>query len=143
MFLNPFTNKQITASRIHSDLLRIFQLKPNNLHIDIFIDDQILFQVMAAKNFSSHGFQHQDPDDYTEIHFFNKNKTKTIDAQYNIKNTDLAKAYYYYEEPKGNHNFLRAIGKDPDKIAHTIMDRFKVIYGLKELSSIRIDYNDY
>ncbi|WP_424000843.1 hypothetical protein [Maribacter sp. IgM3_T14_3] len=109
----------------------------------IYIKDQILFQVMPAKNFKDKGLNAQNPNDFVAIHFFNKNKTLTFDKLEKFKSPDLEKEYFHYEEPKGNFNYLKIIGQNPIEIEKELYANFKDIYDLDDLREITIDYADY
>lgn len=109
----------------------------------IYIKDQILFQVMPAKNFEDKGLITSNPNDFVIIHFFNKNKTLTFDKLEKFKSPDIDKEYFHYEEPKGNFNYLKIIGQSPTEIEKEIYANFREIYDLDDLSKISIDYADY
>jgi len=109
----------------------------------IYIKDQILFQVMPAKNFKDKGLNAQNPKDFVAIHLFNKNKTLTYDKLEKFKSPDLEKGYFHYEEPKGNFNYLKIIGQNPIEIEKELYANFKYIYELDDLREITIDYADY
>jgi hypothetical protein len=97
MALGPFKKRGINYSSVLSDLTGIMNKRPNNLHITIFIDDQVLFQLMPARNFKPYGFIAQNGDDLSEVHFFNKNKTKTLYAHPKLQSSQFSKSYFYYE----------------------------------------------
>ncbi|MGB6034703.1 MAG: hypothetical protein WBG42_00445 [Cryomorphaceae bacterium] len=117
--------------------------RPNNLHVLIYIKDQILFQVMPAKNFTDEGLNASNPHDFVALHFFNKNKTLTFDKLSKFKSPDLEKQYLYFEKPKGNFNYVKILGQNPNEIEKEIYTNFNEIYELDDLSEITIDYTDY
>lgn len=143
MIFDIFKKKKRNDQSIATRLTDILNQRPNNLHIMIYIKDQILFQLMPAKNFTDKGLTATDPKDFVAIHFFNKNKTLTYDKLEKFKNPDLEKEYFYYEEPKGNFNYLKIVGQNPIEIEKEIYANFKEIYELDDLSEITIDYAAY
>ena len=143
MIFDIFKKKKRNDQSIATRLTDILNQRPNNLHIMIYIKDQILFQLMPAKNFTDKGLTATDSNDFVVIHFFNKNKTFTYGKLEKFKNPDLEKEYFYYEEPKGNYNYLKIVGQNPIEIEKEIYANFKEIYELDDLSAITIDYADY
>lgn len=143
MIFDIFKKKKRNDQSIATRLTDILNQQPNNLHMMIYIKDQILFQVMPAKNFIEKGLTATNPNDFVTVHFFNKNKTLTFDKLEKFKNADLEKEYFYYEEPKGNFNYLKVVGQNPTEIEKEIYANFKEIYELDDLSEITIDYADY
>jgi len=143
MIFDIFKKKKRNDQSIAAKLTDILNQRPKNLHMLIYIKDQILFQLMPAKNFLEKGLNAKDPNDFVAIHFFNKNKTLTYDKLEKFKNPDLEKDYFYYEEPKGNFNYLKIVGQNPTEIEKEIYANFQEIYDLDDLSEIMIDYADY
>jgi len=143
MIFDIFKKKKKNDQSIAARLTDIMNQRPNNLHMMIYIKDQILFQVMPAKNFKDKGLNAQNPNDFVAFHFFNKNKTLTFDKLEKFKSPDLEKEYFHYEEPKGNFNYLKIIGQNPIEIEKEIYANFKDIYELEDLRGITIDYADY
>lgn len=143
MIFDIFKRKRRNDQSIATRLTDIMNQRPNNPHIMIYVKDQILFQVMPAKNFMEKGLTASDPNDFVTIHFFNKNKTLTFDKLKKFENADLKKEYFYYEEPKGNFNYLKIVGQNPTEIEKEIYTNLKEIYELADLSEITIDYADY
>src|SRR5690554_1500979 len=143
MTFNIFKKSNKNSEAISSRLANILNQKPNNLHVTICIQNQILFQIMPAKNFIQHGFKTDKPNDLVAIHFFNKNKTLTFDSLNNIKDTGIANNYYFYEKPKGNYNYIKSICLNPIEIETEILKNIKEIYELENLNNISIEYADY
>ncbi|QGY44716.1 hypothetical protein GM418_13880 [Maribellus comscasis] len=143
MIFNIFKKDRRNNQSIAIRLTEILNQQPNNLHLMFYIKDQILFQVMPAKNFQNKGLKILDPNDFVAIHFFNKNKTLTFDKLEKFKNSDFEKEYHFYEEPKGNFNYLKIIGQEPSEIEKEVFRNFKEIYELDDLSEISIEYADY
>ena len=143
MIFDFFKKKRRHSDSISARLTDILSQNPNNLHVLIYIKNQILFQVMPAKNFVHNGLIVKDPNDFVALHFFNKNKTLTFDKLEKFKSPHLEKQYFNYEGPKGNFNYLKILGQDPDHIEREIFANFQNIYELDDLSDIKIDYVDY
>ncbi|MCE7993397.1 MAG: hypothetical protein HEP71_15530 [Roseivirga sp.] len=143
MLANLFKRKKGLQRSVASELESIFKQNPTNLQIDIYIKDQILFQIMEAKVFEQYNFQAHSPNNFAALHFFNKNKTLTFDKLSKFQYLDFGDLYYHFEEPKGNHNFIKEIGKTPEDIEREIDAAFKDIYELADLTDITIQYLDY
>jgi len=122
-------------------LQNILKQHPNNLHIQIYIKDQILFQIMPAKNFIQHGFVTENLNDFVILHFFNKSKTLTFDKLNKLE--ENKNDYFYYEKPRKNFNYLKLIGQNPSKIENEIQKSLSDIYELENLNQISIEYVDY
>lgn len=140
MIFNIFKRNKECEQSIATELTSILKQKPKNLHVMVYIKDQVLFQVLPAKNFLSKGLEHSKPNDFVILHFFNKNKTLTFDK---LKTLNLEKNYFFYEEPKENFNYLKVIGQNPNEIEKEIYSIFKEIYELDSLNDINIEYADY
>ncbi len=143
MIFNIFKRKQKDNISISGRLTAILNQHPNNLHITIYIKEQVLFQIMPARNFINNGFKTDRLNDFVVLHFFNKNKTLIFDKLSNIKGTEIEKDFFFFEEPKGNFNYLKSIGNNPKEIEKEIYNNFRTIYELKDLNEITIDYTDY
>ncbi|MDF4201593.1 hypothetical protein PXD56_01415 [Maribacter sp. SA7] len=143
MIFDIFKKKRTNDQSVAARLTDIMNQRPNNLHMVIYIKDQILFQVMPAKNFKDKGLNAQNPNDFVAIHFFNKNKTLTFDKLEKLKSLDLEKDYFRYEDPQGNFNYLKIIGQNPIEIEKEIYANFKDIYELDDFKEITINYADY
>ncbi len=143
MIFDIFKKKRRNEQSVASKLTEILNQRPDNLHIIIYIKDQILFQILPAKNFQDKGLNATNPNDFVSIHFFNKNKTFTFDKLDKFKSSDFEKDYFFYEEPKGNFNYLKVLGQNPSEIEIEIYSNFKEIYELDDLSEISLEYADY
>ena len=135
--------KRSSEQTISTRLTKILNQRPNNLHLMIYIKDQILFQVMPAKNFTKNGLVASSPNDFVALHFFNKNKTLTIEKLNKFRGSEFEKDFFFFEKPKGNFNYLKILGQDPAEIEKEIYSNFKEIYDLEDLSDISIEYADY
>lgn len=143
MIFDIFKKKRGKNQSISTRLTAILNQQPNNLHIMIYIKEQILFQLMPAKNFIGKGLSAKNTNDFVVVHFFSRNRTLTFDKLEKFKKTNLGKEYFYYEEPKGNFNYLKIVGQKPAEIEKEIYANFKEIYELDDLSEITIEYTDY
>ena len=141
--MNLFRRHRTTGLSIADKLRNIQQQRPKNLHITIYIKDQVLFQIMPARHFEQHGLEPKDFDSLVVVHFFNKNKTSTFDKLNKFKNTDLGRQHLYFEEPKGNHNYVKEIGNDPQLIQDVVNEYLKDAYDLQTTKDLTIDYADY
>jgi len=113
------------------------------LHINIYVDDQILFQVVPAKYYAEKGVSKEELNEFIEIHFFNKNKTLTIEHEKFIKELEQKGLLIHFEEPKNVNNYINTIGKNPDKIQEIINNRIKSIYSNISEDRISIEYVCY
>ena len=136
-----FKSKNKNSQSISIKLDNIIKQKPNNLHIMVYIKDQVLFQIMPAKNFIEYGFVAKNLNDFVILHFFNKNKTLTFDKREKINKSKAD--YFYYENPKNNFNYLKTVGQNPKKIEDEIQKCMVDIYELENLNQVSIEYIDY
>ena len=130
-------------SRISDVIGQALAQGENELHLNLYVDGQILFQVVPAKHYAERGIEGQDLKGFIELHSFNKNKTFTIDNEQFMKELSDKGILKYFEEPKGIHNYIKAIGRDPLEIEKTINERIRTIYSNIETERIRIEYIGY
>lgn len=114
--LNIFKRKIPKPDSISDKIVWIQKMGASNLHISIYIKDQMLFQIMPVRHYRQHGMEISNGDNFASVHFFNKNKTQTFVSWSKFKETELSKDYFYFEEPKNNHNYIREIGANPLEI---------------------------
>ncbi len=114
--------------------------RENGLHVNLYVDDQILFQVVPAKNYAERGIEGGDLKGLAELHFFNKSKTLTIDNEQFAKELSDKGILKYFEEPKGIHNYIQPIGKNPVEIEKIINERIGTMYSNIRSERIRIEY---
>lgn len=127
-----------------SDVIRqALTMGETGLHVNLYVDDQILFQVVHAKDYAQRGIKKGDLDGFIELHFFNKNKTLTIDNEQIAKALADKGTLTHFEEPKGIHNYIQAIGKIPDEIEKTINERIRTMYSNIDSERISIEYIEY
>lgn len=109
------------------------------INIMLWTGDQILFQVNSAEYYVERGIQPCSDKDMVIIHFFNKNKTNTLDAWETFKKH--SEEYINYEHPKGVDNYVKQAGDDPKMIDFLIQEEIKK-YNIPDLSSIKVQYNN-
>jgi hypothetical protein len=132
--------KKIRKPKISNIIKNALSQKESNLHIDIYIDNQILFQVVPAKYYDNKGLTKIELNGFIELHFFNKNKTLTLDYQEKLIQLSNNGEFTYYEEPKGIHNYIKPIGMNPEIIEIIIKNRIKNTYHNIDTSRISIRY---
>ena len=108
------------------------------LNIMLWIGDQILFQVIPAKHFIDKGIKSNSDKDLVVLHFFNKNKTNTIDTWEYFKNN--SDGYINFENPKGNENFIKLLGNNPKQIERLVNEEV-IKYKIKDQSLVKIQYS--
>ncbi len=113
------------------------------LYVNLYVDDQILFQVVPAKHYTQRGIKGEYLSGFIELHFFNKNKTLTIEHEQFAKELSNKGTLTYFEEPQGIHNYIQAIGKVPEEIEKIINERIKTMYSTIESERISIEYVVY
>ena len=136
-----FGNKRTNKQNLAQDIRNFLAINPANPQIDIWIDDQILFQVMRCRVFNDRDFEH-DRNDFAIAHFFNKNKTYTLNAWKKFQTDEQEKKLVYYEEPKGVHNYLKNIGSNPEIMEQEINEAI-AYYEPDPSRTIRIELNEY
>ncbi len=112
------------------------------LSIDLWIKDQILFQVLPARKLEKYGITTEAPKDYAIFHFFNKNKTRTIQAWEFFKENYESLGLTFTEDPVDYHFFARNIGPSPEEVEHQIEEGIK-LYPNIDRDQIRIEYKSY
>jgi hypothetical protein len=136
-----FKNQRTKKLTLAEDIQNFLNLNPANPQIDIWIDDQILFQVMRCRVFNNHDFEHKH-DDFAIAHFFNKNKTYTLSAWKKFQADEQERKLIYFEEPKGIHNYLKNIGSNPELMEQEINEAI-AYYELDSSRTIRVELNGY
>lgn len=131
--------KPIHELPISEAIVECRRLGVDNLGINLYIEDQILFQVMPAKHFESKGLELINKDDMAVVHFFNKNKTLTQMTWEKFKFEKKENDFLHYEEPKNVFNYIMNIGNKPMTIEKEIQSQMK-LYELTNDSNISIEY---
>ena len=134
-----FKKKTISQLPISKAIVECKKNGAKDLSINLYIEDQILFQVIMAKHFQENGLETQSIDDMAIIHFFNKNKTLTINTWNKFKIEKLELEYLHYEKPKGVFVYLKNVGNNPKKIEDAIQKEI-LKYDLTNDSKISIEY---
>src|SRR5690625_2019676 len=124
-------------SRISDVIGQILAQGEDGVHINLYVDDQILFQVVPAKHYGERGIGREDLKGFIELHFFNKNKTLTIENEQYVKKLADKGILNYFEEPEGIHCYIQAIGKTPMEFEKTINERIRTIYTNIEPKTIK------
>lgn len=114
-----------------------------NLHVNLYVDDQILFQVVPAMHYAERGLNDKELKGFIELHFFHKNKTITKANESFAKKLSTNGVLTYFENPIGIHNYINAIGIDPEEIEKVINKRIDEMYSNIEKDRISIEYAGY
>ncbi|XOV67662.1 MAG: hypothetical protein ACFHU9_00555 [Fluviicola sp.] len=122
--------KNISLLPIQKAIVECPKLGSKSFAINIWIKDQILFQVMAGKHMTKHGLEVNSDSDRCLVHFFNKNKSHTWNNWKTFKEKHEALDLLYFEEPKGNHNYMKNIGSDPKNIEKEITQAIELYSGI-------------
>lgn len=136
-----FGKQRTNKSNLAENIREFISHKPANPQMDIWIDDQILFQVMRCSVFKNHDFEHER-DDFVIAHFFNKNKTYTLNTWKKFRTDEQKKKLVYFEEPRGVHHYLKNIGSNPELMEQEINNAI-AYYEPDPNRTIRIEFNDY
>ena len=114
-----------------------------NLHINLFLNNQILFQAMPSRHFKERGIESSNENDMAIVHFFNKNKIKTSDELEKFKSRISEKGFIEFET-KQNINFIRNLGNNPRMIEKEIYKDID-LYSLREFEKdkIKIQFIDF
>jgi hypothetical protein len=131
--------KNIASLPIHMAIIECQKLGSKSLAINVWINDQILFQVMAGKHMVKHGLELNTDGDRCLIHFFNKNKTHTWSNWEAFREKHIELELLYFEEPKGNHNYVKNIGTDPKNIEKEITQAIE-LYSDIDRNLISLEY---
>lgn len=110
----------------------------SDLHIDFYIQDQILFQTMKSSSYKERGLLIKSNAEYVAVHFFNKNKTLT--SMYHEKVSE--QGYLAYEDPKGVYFYLNKVGEEPNQIASNIIKELE-LYTEIDKSMISLVFSVY
>lgn len=139
--LHLFKKKQkpIHQLPIADAIIECKKLGVSELGINLYIEDQILFQVMLAKHFTRKGLELNNEDDLAVVHFFNKNKTLTLDTWESFKTHQRENEFLFYEEPTGVFNYIKNIGNIPSEIEKEVHQQMK-LYLLPKDAHISIEY---
>jgi hypothetical protein len=138
-----FKQRNTRAGTIASQFTDAISRNDKGTQINIYVDEQILFQITHGITFTSEGLSLENSNDFVELHFFNKNKTHTIENQPIIKELTQKEGFIYYEKPKDYHFYFRAIGRDAIEIEELIWFRINTVYSNIETSRISYEVAIY
>jgi hypothetical protein len=132
---NFFKKSKESDLPIKRGLEDIAKLNPKNYGVTILFNNQVLFQILQSKHFMQFGFEPKEENSFVEVHFFNKNKTNTIAIHDKFKSEQLGEKYFYFENPKNNHTYIREVGSNFAKIEEKAFEAIENIYQIdsKEL----------
>lgn len=136
-----FKKKRAKNQSFNEGIRKFVKTSNANQQIDIWIDDQILFQVMKCEVFKDRGIEYE-PNDFVIVHFFNENKTHTLKAWKKFQDDGQENHDCYYEAPKGMHFYLKNIGSDPERIEQEIIATTN-FYELDTSRNLRLEFNIY
>lgn len=105
--------------------------------IVIMIKDQVLFQIMKSDIFRKKGLKSSGYDDYAIVHFFNKNKTLTIDIWDKFIADNRDREHLSYEDPKDVFFYVKNIGNKPDEIQRIAFKEIEY-YQIDDISSLSL-----
>ena len=134
--------KSISEMSISEAIIECIKKGAQNLHINLYIEDQILFQVMGAKHFKGKGLEMTNADDMAIVHMFDKKKTFALMTWENFKSEELGNKYVQNEELKGIYTYVKNIGNKPKDIEQIIQNEI-LLYEAIEKSKISFEYVDY
>ena len=128
LFRSSFKRNPNQLDEIAKNIKVLNQKGANNLHVNLYLKDQILFQLMSSKNFAEDGLQY-NYGDFSIVHFFNNEK--------------MNEKLFYFEKPKGVHIFIQNI-KRGDKLFQEKINKAIDLYKEDILDDeIEVEYVDY
>lgn len=134
--------KENSSFSISKSIIDCRKQGAQNLGIQLWIGEQILFQVMLTKHMAKYGLLSNDSEDMCIVHFFNKNKTNTLDDWSIFKGNFNEFGLSYREDPKGVHFCLKNIGNDPMIIENEILAAINLYQSINK-NDIRIEYSEW
>lgn len=133
--------KSISEMPISEAIVECKKQGAKDVSINLYVDDQILFQVILAKHFTDKGLKSDNLNDMAIIHFFNRNRTLTLKTWEKFKSKEKENNFLHYEEPKGVFNYVKNIGINAKNIEEIIQNEI-LLYELTNESKISIEYTD-
>ncbi len=106
--------------------------------INLWIDNQILFQNGPGEHFIKHGIDVKSDKEIFAIHFFNKNKTLTTKSWEKFKN-DKNSNYVNFTSTDGNDYYIKSMGIDSFEVMKNIKAEIE-LYEIKDKSRIGIQF---
>ncbi|HBT09968.1 MULTISPECIES: hypothetical protein [Leeuwenhoekiella] len=142
LFRSSFKRNPNQLDEIAKNIKVLNQKGANNLHVNLYLKDQILFQLMSSKNFAEDGLQY-NYGDFSIVHFFNNEKDMTHKTWNKFKNEKMNEKLFYFEKPKGVHIFIQNI-KRGDKLFQEKINKAIDLYKEDILDDeIEVEYVDY
>ncbi len=135
-------NKPLHKLPISEAINRCFDKGAKNLHINLSIDDQMLFQVMPARHFEKHGFFFKK-NDMAIVYAFSGKKNDEFEYIFEkFKSKKVNKSIFSIDDQKGVYLFLNNIGSNPQIMEQEIHESIK-IYELGTNAELSIEYLEY
>lgn len=103
----------------------------------ILYKNQILLQLVKSKHYDQFGFSFNQRESFSELHFFNKNKTNTKQFETRFEEKNIANQFYHFENTSGNSCYIKEVGIDFKQIEYLALDSIKKIYKL-DLEELKI-----
>ena len=132
----------IQVESITRNILEFQSQGASDISINIWTNEQILFQISPARDFIKYGLSVNSDKDRAILHFFNKNKTNTLIDSIKFEKDYEVLDLIEFEEPKGVKNYVKNIEHEPKQIAKEILEGIE-IYESVEKKSISIEYVEY
>ncbi|MFK7784317.1 MAG: hypothetical protein AB8B56_04325 [Crocinitomicaceae bacterium] len=137
-----FFRRKRAPKSISKVILESRSQRIEKLCIDLWIKDQILFQVMPCSEMGEYLSSVGSSHDLGILHFFNKNKTHTTDSWEYFKDNYERLGLIFVEKPNNYHFFSKNIGSDPKNIELEI-HRSIDLYERLNRDEITIRYHVY
>jgi hypothetical protein len=134
-------NKQHAFLPIKEGLRNAIKNGESSIQVNIYVDKQILFQVVPVQPYFKRGITEQEG--FIEAHFFNKNKTLTLQNENKLAERAKKGDFIHYEDSKGWQFYIKWIGKNPAEIEKIINFRLKEIYINIEFSRLSFEVVAY
>jgi len=143
MFFNSlFENNLNRLDKIAKNIKKLNQKEANNLHVNLYLNESILFQIMPSKNFAEDGLNYNFGD-FSIVHFFSKSKNVTHQTWDKFKNGKIDYKVFYFEKPKGIHIYIQNIRRG-DTLFQEKINKAIELYKEDILDNkIKIEYVDY
>jgi hypothetical protein len=143
MFFNSlFENNLNRLDKIAMNIKKLNQKGANNLHVNLYLNESILFQIMPSKNFAEDGLNYNFGD-FSIVHFFSKSKNVTHQTWDKFKNGKIDYKIFYFEKPKGIHIYIQNIRRG-DTLFQEKINKAIELYKEDILDNkIKIEYVDY
>ena len=142
LFKSLFKSNLNQLDKIAKNIKKLNQKGANNLHVDLYLNGQILFQIMPSNNFAEDGLNY-NYGDFSIVHFFNNDKDLTHKTWNKFKNDRMNEKFFYFEKPKGVHIYIQNIRRG-DTLFQEKINKAIELYKEDTLDKkIEIEYVDY